>query len=363
MKNLFSNLKNLKKEIENLRTINLNLNVSKNHNQFKKNNQRINFLNPIITKYEQYLEIENQIKKNNQAKLDQGLDPEFKKLINDENKELNLKLNQILKEIKVLLIPQNKDDKKNVIVEIRGAVGGEEANLFVQDLFKMYFKYCEKKNWKVKLIDVVESIQGGFSYISFLVSGKNVYENIKFEAGAHRVQRVPKTEAKGRVHTSVATVAVLPKVEAIELNINYKDLKIDTFHASGAGGQHVNTTDSAVRITHLPSNIVVSSQQERSQHENKEKALMVLRSKLLKFEQAKQQKNISDLRKSAIKKGQRSDKIRTYNFAQNRVTDHRINLTLKQLNQVLGGNLDLLITQLKEDHQLKMINLFFNDEK
>jgi len=363
MKNLFSNLANLKKELNNLKKTNLNLNISKNYNLFKTNQKRINFLNPIIAKYNQYLQTLDVIKKNDDALLDQNLDSELKLLIIEENKSLNLKLKTVLHQIKLLLIPLDNNDKKNVIVEIRGAVGGEEANLFAKDLFQMYLKYCEKKNWKVKLIDVVESEQKGFSYISFLISGRNVFQNIKFEAGAHRVQRVPKTETRGRVHTSIATVAVLPKVEAIELNINYKDLKIDTFHASGAGGQHVNTTDSAVRITHLPSNIVVTSQQERSQHENKEKALMVLRSKLLKFEQEKQQKNISKLRKSAIKKGQRSDKIRTYNFSQNRITDHRINLTLKKLDQILNGNLEELITKLQENHQLDMINLFFNHEK
>ena len=252
----------------------------------------------------------------------------------------------ILDELKIMLLPKNPDDDKNVIIEIRGGTGGEEAALFAADLMRMYSMYAEKQNWKIDVLNSNPTDIGGYKEISFSVEGKGAYSRLKFESGVHRVQRVPTTESQGRIQTSAATVAVLPEVEDVEVDINQNDLRIDVFRAGGPGGQCVNTTDSAVRITHIPTGLVVSCQDEKSQHKNKDKAMKILRSRLFELMQEQQHSEIASQRKSQVGSGDRSERIRTYNFPQGRVTDHRIGLTLHKLEAVLNGDLDELIDSL-----------------
>ena len=254
-----------------------------------------------------------------------------------ELEDLKTKKNSIENKIKLFLLPKDEDDKKNAIVEIRAGTGGLEATLFCSDLFKMYEKVCSKKGWKIDLINISRSDAGGYKEIIFSVNGQNIYSYLKYESGVHRVQRVPKTETQGRVHTSAATVAVLPEVEEVDIKIKDSDLRVDVFRSGGPGGQSVNTTDSAVRITHLPSGIVVSQQDEKSQHKNKAKALKILRARVYEEEKRKKDKERSQNRREQIGSGDRSERIRTYNFPQGRVTDHRINLTLHKLNEFLSG--------------------------
>ena len=257
-------------------------------------------------------------------------------------------------ELKILLLPKDPNDDKNVIVEMRPAAGGDESSIFVGDLFSAYKRYADSLGWKVKILEIQESSHG-YGFISFMMSGENVYSKMKFESGVHRVQRVPATESKGRVHTSTITVAVLPEIEDVELVINNSDLKIDTYRASGAGGQHINKTESAVRITHIPTGIFVACQEGKSQIENRETAMKMLRSKLWEIQEEEKRKNISDLRKGQVGTGERAEKIRTYNYPQNRVTDHRINLTLNKLDTVMMGNLEEIIDSLiSYDESIKM---------
>ncbi|WP_425380084.1 peptide chain release factor 1 [Spiroplasma endosymbiont of Stenodema calcarata] len=304
-----------------------------------------------------YLNYKNVLNNINEAKaiLENEKDEELIELAKEEIKTSEIRKEQIAADLKVMLLPKDPNDEKNVIFEIRGAAGGDEGNIFAGDLYRMYLKYAEQQKWKIELIEENESEAGGFSTISFMVKGDSVYSKMKFESGAHRVQRIPKTESKGRVHTSTATVAVLPEIKEVDFEIKTVDLKIDTYRASGAGGQHVNTTDSAVRITHLPTGVVVTSQDGRSQHDNKALAMQHLRSKLYEEQQRKINEERGTLRKDAVGTGDRSEKIRTYNYPQNRVTDHRINLTLQKLDQIMEGNLDEIITALiNEEQRLKM---------
>ncbi|WP_424526588.1 peptide chain release factor 1 [Spiroplasma endosymbiont of Glossina fuscipes fuscipes] len=304
-----------------------------------------------------YLNYKNVLNNINEAKaiLENEKDEELIDLAKDEIKASEIRKEQITAQLKVMLLPKDPNDEKNVIFEIRGAAGGDEGNIFAGDLYRMYLKYAEQQKWKIEVIEENESEAGGFSTISFIVKGDRVYSKMKFESGAHRVQRIPKTESKGRVHTSTATVAVLPEIEKVDFEIKTVDLKIDTYRASGAGGQHVNTTDSAVRITHLPTGVVVTSQDGRSQHDNKALAMQHLRSKLYEEQQRKINEERGTLRKDAVGTGDRSEKIRTYNYPQNRVTDHRINLTLQKLDQIMEGNLDeIIIALINEEQRLKM---------
>ena len=249
-------------------------------------------------------------------------------------------------ELKILLLPKDPNDEKNVIMEIRGGTGGDEAALFAADLMRMYSMYAESKNWKIDILSSNPTDIGGYKEVSFSIEGQGAYSRLKFESGVHRVQRVPETESSGRIHTSAVTVAVLPEVEEVEVEINQNDLRIDVFRAGGPGGQCVNTTDSAVRITHIPTGIVVSCQDEKSQHKNKDKAMKILRSRIYDVMEEQRHKEIADERKSQVGSGDRSERIRTYNFPQSRVTDHRINLTLYKLEQILDGNLDEIIDAL-----------------
>ena len=282
----------------------------------------------IIEKYKEYKKVVSDI---NDAKemLD---DKEMAAFAKEEISRLETEKENLEKELEVLLLPKDPNDDKNTIVEIRGAAGGDEANLFAGDLFEMYSRYAENMGWKIEIINAVEGTSGGYSQIEFMVKGENVYSKLKYESGTHRVQRVPSTESQGRVHTSTATVAVLPEVEDIDIEIKDSDIRVDVYRSSGAGGQGVNTTDSAVRITYLPTNTVVTCQNERSQLKNKEQAMKVLKSKIYEDLQKKQNAEIEDERRSKIGTGDRAEKIRTYNYPQNRVTDHRINLTIMQLD-------------------------------
>ena len=282
-------------------------------------------------------------------------DPEIKEIAKMELDELEERMPDIIKKLELELIPKDPNDNKNVIMEIRGAAGGDEGNIFAGDLYRMYVKYAESQGWKVEVMEAEESEAGGFSLISFNVIGDGVYGKLKYESGSHRVQRVPKTETQGRVHTSTATVLVMPEMEEVDVQINKSDLRIDTYRASGAGGQHINKTDSAVRITHLPTGIVATSQDGRSQHDNRDKAMKALVARVYDYFQSQQTEAIDSERKSKVGTGDRAEKIRTYNYPQNRVTDHRIGLTIQQLDRIIEGKLDDIITALiNEDQRLKL---------
>ena len=282
-------------------------------------------------------------------------DPEIKEMAKMELDELEERMPDIIKKLELELIPKDPNDNKNVIMEIRGAAGGDEGNIFAGDLYRMYVKYAESQGWKVEVMEAEESEAGGFSLISFNVIGDGVYGKLKYESGSHRVQRVPKTETQGRVHTSTATVLVMPEMEEVDIQINKSDLRIDTYRASGAGGQHINKTDSAVRITHLPTGIVATSQDGRSQHDNRDKAMKALVARVYDYFQSQQTEAIDSERKSKVGTGDRAEKIRTYNYPQNRVTDHRIGLTIQQLDRIIEGKLDDIITALiNEDQRLKL---------
>ena len=282
-------------------------------------------------------------------------DPEIKEMAKMELDELEERMPDIIKKLELELIPKDPNDNKNVIMEIRGAAGGDEGNIFAGDLYRMYVKYAESQGWKVEVMEAEESEAGGFSLISFNVIGDGVYGKLKYESGSHRVQRVPKTETQGRVHTSTATVLVMPEMEEVDVQINKSDLRIDTYRASGAGGQHINKTDSAVRITHLPTGIVATSQDGRSQHDNRDKAMKALVARVYDYFQSQQIEAIDSERKSKVGTGDRAEKIRTYNYPQNRVTDHRIGLTIQQLDRIIEGKLDDIITALiNEDQRLKL---------
>ena len=282
-------------------------------------------------------------------------DPEIKEMAKMELDELEERMPDIIKKLELELIPKDPNDNKNVIMEISGAAGGDEGNIFAGDLYRMYVKYAESQGWKVEVMEAEESEAGGFSLISFNVIGDGVYGKLKYESGSHRVQRVPKTETQGRVHTSTATVLVMPEMEEVDVQINKSDLRIDTYRASGAGGQHINKTDSAVRITHLPTGIVATSQDGRSQHDNRDKAMKALVARVYDYFQSQQTEAIDSERKSKVGTGDRAEKIRTYNYPQNRVTDHRIGLTIQQLDRIIEGKLDDIITALiNEDQRLKL---------
>jgi peptide chain release factor 1 len=293
--------------------------------------------------------------------LDEKLDPEMHEMVKEEYNELKHRIEELEGRLKILLIPKDPNDDKNVIMEIRGAAGGDEGNIFAGDLFRMYSRYAESKGWKIEIMEASPSANGGYKEIIFMINGDGAYSRFKYENGAHRVQRVPQTESQGRIHTSTATVAVLPEVEEVEVEIHEKDIRVDTFAASGAGGQHVNTTMSAVRMTHIPTGIVVSMQDERSQIKNREKALKVLRARVADLYHREKQQEYDAARKSAVGTGDRSERIRTYNYPQNRVTDHRIGLTIQKLDQIIEGKLDEIVDALiLEEQAAKLAHL--NDE-
>jgi peptide chain release factor 1 len=304
-------------------------------------------LEEIVQGWEEYKKTQNEIKKMEEILLDRKEDEEIKRLAEEEKEKLEERIKSLERKISECLRP--KDKQRNVIIEIRAGAGGEEAALFAADLYKTYVRFGERKNWRIENIDLHPTDKGGFKEVIFAVEGKDAFSSLRYESGVHRVQRVPITESSGRIHTSTVTVAVLPEPEEVEIEINPEDLDIDTFHSRGAGGQHVNVTDSAVRITHLPTQIVVQCQDERSQHQNKAKAMRILRAKLLQRKEIEQRREISEQRKTQIGRGERAERIRTYNFPQNRVTDHRIHLTLHNLENILNGEMEGLVKSLQRN--------------
>lgn len=312
-------------------------------------------LTPIVEKYREYKAVKATYDEAKEMLQEGGLDKEMKELCQEEYEEAKEKIEVLAEEVKILLLPKDPNDEKNVIVEIRGGAGGEEAALFANSLFRMYSMYAEKKGWKVDVININQTELGGIKEVSFSIEGEGAFSRLKFESGVHRVQRVPETESQGRVHTSTVTVAVLPEIDDVEVEINPADLQIDTFRASGAGGQHINKTESAIRITHIPTGLVVECQDERSQFKNKDKAMKVLRSRLYEEEQRKQMDAVASERKAQVGTGDRSERIRTYNYPQGRLTDHRIGLTLYHLEDNLNGDIDEVIDALiTADQALKL---------
>jgi peptide chain release factor 1 len=310
-------------------------------------------LQKVYDLYQEYKKILVGIEEAKELSKEQ--DPEIKEMAKMELQELEERFSVLESTLELELVPKDPNDNKNVIVEVRGAAGGDEGNIFAGDLYRMYIKYAEAQGWSVDLMEATEADAGGFSIVSFMVKGDDVYSKLKFESGSHRVQRVPKTETQGRVHTSTATVLVMPEAEEMDVEINTGDLRIDTYRASGAGGQHINKTDSAVRITHLPTGIVASSQDGRSQHDNKDKAMKALITRIYDQMQQEHDQTIGNERRSKIGTGDRAEKIRTYNYPQNRVTDHRIGFTIQQLDRVMEGKLDDIIQALiNEDQRLKL---------
>ncbi|EGD53038.1 bacterial peptide chain release factor 1 (bRF-1) [Thermoanaerobacter thermohydrosulfuricus] len=333
-------------------------NIISNVNEWRKYVKEHAAIEDIVLKYREYKKVLEDIEATKE--LLSSNDEELKEMAEEELSQLEEKKEKLLEEIKILLIPKDPNDEKNVIMEIRAGAGGEEAALFAHDLFRMYSMYAEKKGWKVEIMSSNETDIGGFKEVILNISGKGAYSRLKYESGVHRVQRVPTTEAGGRIHTSTATVAVLPEVEEVDVEINPNDIKVDVFRSGGHGGQSVNTTDSAVRVTHIPTGIVVTCQDERSQIQNRERALKILRAKLYEMALQEQQREIAETRKSQVGTGERSERIRTYNFPQGRVTDHRIGLTLYRLQEVLDGDLDEIIDALilnDQAEKLKNMNL------
>ena len=327
--------------------------------QFAKKSKEYSNLRDIILVAREYLKFENEKKELEKILSDKSNEKEIIEMAEKDLNDMKIKKKDYEDKLKIFLLPKDEDDDKNAIVEIRAGTGGLEASLFCSDLFKMYEKVCSKKKWSLEIINISRSEAGGFKEVIFSVSGNDIYSYLKYESGVHRVQRIPKTETQGRVHTSAATVAVLPEVEEVDIKIKDSDLRIDVFRAGGPGGQSVNTTDSAVRITHLPTGVVVSQQDEKSQHKNKAKALKILRSRVYESEKTKKDQERSSNRRSQIGSGDRSERIRTYNFPQGRVTDHRINLTLHKLDEFLAGEIhEEMNNQLRmKDQNLKLETL------
>lgn len=311
-------------------------------------------LQETVEAYREYKRVKEQLE-DAKSMLEEKLDPEMREMVKEELDTLEKRENELIERLKILLLPKDPNDEKNVIMEIRGAAGGEEAALFAADLYRMYTRYAEDKGWKTEVMEANTTGTGGYKEIIFMITGKGAYSRLKFENGAHRVQRVPETESGGRIHTSTATVACLPEAEEVEVEINEKDIRVDTFASSGPGGQSVNTTMSAVRLTHIPTGIVVSCQDEKSQIKNKEKAMKVLRARILDKYRQEAQAEYDQNRKLAVGTGDRSERIRTYNFPQNRVTDHRIGLTIQKLDLVLEGKLDEIIDALILEDQAKKL--------
>ena len=320
--------------------------VTSNNELFRKLMKEHSELTPIVEKYREYTAAVTAEKEALEILAEAGTDKELKELAEEELKTAKENIEIFSDELKILLLPKDPNDDKNVIVEIRSGAGGEEAALFAGSLYRMYTMYAESKRWKVELINANETELGGYKEVSFMIEGAGAFSRLKFESGVHRVQRVPDTETQGRIHTSTVTVAVLPEAEDVELEINPADLKIDTFRSSGAGGQHINKTSSAIRVTHIPTGTVVECQDERSQFKNKDKALKILRSRLLDAAQREHDEAIASDRKAQVGTGDRSERIRTYNYPQGRMTDHRIGLTLYKLDQILNGDIDEIVDAL-----------------
>ena len=343
---MIEKLQEVENRFEEVNELVCNPDIVSDQEKYTKLMRELKHLTPVVEKFREYKKAK-QTEEESRAMLDEGgMDADFAQMVKEEFEQSREDMERIEEELKVLLLPRDPNDDKNVIIEIRGGAGGEESALFAGVLFRMYSMYAESKNWKIDILSSNPTDIGGYKEVSFSIEGQGAYSRLKFESGVHRVQRVPETESSGRIHTSAVTVAVLPEVEEVEVEINQNDLRIDVFRAGGPGGQCVNTTDSAVRITHIPTGIVVSCQDEKSQHKNKDKAMKILRSRIYDVMEEQRHKEIADERKSQVGSGDRSERIRTYNFPQSRVTDHRINLTLYKLEQILDGNLDEIIDAL-----------------
>ncbi len=343
---MFDKLQGIEDKLEKINSSLCDPEVVSNQEEYKKLMREAKTLTPIVEKFREYKKANTDLTEAKEMLADSSLDKEFRDMASEEAAEAQKKTEELKEELKVLLLPKDPNDYKNVIVEIRGGAGGEEAALFAGSLFRMYSMYAERKGWKTEIMNENPTELGGYKEISFMIEGEGAYSRLKFESGVHRVQRVPETESQGRVHTSTVTVAVLPEAEEVEFTLDPADLQIDVFRSSGAGGQKVNKTSSAIRVTYLPTGMVVECQDERSQYKNKDKALKVLRSRLLEEKTAKQNAEIAGERRSQVGTGDRSERIRTYNFPQGRVSDHRIGLTLYKIEAIMNGDLDEIIDAL-----------------
>ncbi len=350
---MFERLDDIKERYRELETRLSDPETIRNQETFRRLAKEHSDLGEIVRTYDRYLSVQDEIKENRQMLNDS--DPEIRQLAKEELDGLEKEAQALEERLKILLLPKDPNDEKNILLEIRAGTGGDEAALFAADLFRMYSRYAEKKGWKVEILSAHETGIGGFKEIIALISGDKVYSRLKYESGTHRVQRVPETETQGRIHTSAVTVAVLPEADEVDVQINPQDLRIDVYRASGAGGQHVNKTESAVRITHIPTGLVVQCQDERSQHKNKAKAMKVLAARLYELKQREQQRQLSEERRSMVGTGDRSERIRTYNFPQGRLTDHRIGLTLYRLEDIMQGELDEVIEALGTHYQAKAL--------
>ncbi len=351
---MYDKLQHLEERYEELTNLLADPVVIADQSQYQKNAKALAALTDIVTTFREYKRVLQEME-DARAMLADKLDPDFREMVAAELSQLEEREGKLVQQLKILLLPKDPNDEKNVIMEIRAGTGGEEAALFAGDLFRMYSRYAENRGWKTEVLDSNPTELGGFKEIVFEISGQGAYSQLKFESGVHRVQRIPTTESGGRIHTSAATVAVLPEAEEVDIQINPEDIRIDVFCASGHGGQSVNTTQSAVRITHLPTGMVVSCQDEKSQHKNKDRAMKVLRSRLLEKAQQEQQGEMASARRSQIGSGDRSERIRTYNFPQGRVTDHRIGLTLHKLEMILEGDLQDIIDALVTTEQAEKL--------
>lgn len=358
---MFEKLEVFKKRNTEITKLLCDPNVVSNQEKYRALMKEQKNLTPIVERYNEYEKAKRDAEDAKQLLNEAGLDKDFKEMVESELENAKNSIERISEELKILLLPKDPNDDRNVIVEIRGGAGGEEAALFSGVLFRMYSMYAESKRWKTEILNSNETGLGGYKEISFIISGDGAYSRLKYESGVHRVQRVPETEAQGRIHTSTVTVAVLPEAEDVEVEINPSDLQIDTFRASGAGGQHINKTESAIRITHIPTGVVVECQDERSQYKNKEKAMKVLKARLLEAKMQEQTEAMAQERKTQVGTGDRSERIRTYNYPQGRLTDHRIGLTLYRLDDVLNGDLDEIIDSLiTADRTAKLENSIDN---
>ena len=329
-------------------------NITRDIKKFREISKERANLEPVVDAFVKYEKLESDL--TDAEIMAKDSDEEIAFFGKEEHRRILVEMEQLEEEIKVLLLPKDPNDDKNIIVEIRGAAGGDEGNIFAGDLFRMYTRYAESQGWKIQMIDENPSEAGGYAFVAFMIKGDGVYSKLKFESGAHRVQRVPKTEASGRIHTSTATVLVMPEIEDIEVEINMADVQVDTYRSQGAGGQNVNKTESAVRMTHIPTGVVVSCQTEKSQIQNREICMQMLRAKIYQKLQEEQQEKVGNERRLKVGTGERSEKIRTYNYPQNRVTDHRINFTIQKLDRVMEGELDEILDALNHyDQEMKML--------
>jgi peptide chain release factor 1 len=350
VRTLFDRLQSVEDRYERLNELLSDPEIINNSNKLREYSKEQADISDTVQAYREYKEAKEQLK-DAKVMLDEKLDPEMRDMVKEEVSELQSQIEEIEARLKILLVPKDPNDDKNVIMEIRGAAGGDEAALFAGTLYRMYSRFAEAQGWKIDVMDSNPTGLGGFKEIIFMINGQGAFSKLKFESGAHRVQRVPETESSGRIHTSTATVVCLPEAEEVEVEIHDKDIRFDAFASSGAGGQSVNTTMSAVRLTHIPTGIVVSCQDEKSQHKNKDKAMKVLRARVYDKFQQEAQAEFDSVRKSAVGTGDRSERIRTYNFPQNRVTDHRIGLTIQKLDQIIEGKLDEIIDALVVEEQ------------